>query len=121
MKKKLPKIQSSISNKSFKEREDYLCEEEIYSVSNYDKIRKRHSSFINERKMNWLTPIYQKDTNRFAEAFDDIMKHTSNDWISARMIVHCSIDTFSLGGQSLFEWADDRMIDYMMTSEQLNR
>lgn len=137
MPRKLPKINKGFSSQQMTVREyledkldankiperlsGYLCEREIYTPENYDKVREKYSEYINEHidEINAACATHNKKV--FLQYLDKALTLT-NDWVAARMLIHCCIQEFSLvGGMvSLFEWGDDLMIDFLHTSS-LNR
>lgn len=107
-----------MSNPITDELNEYLCEQDIYTPENYDKVRAQYSEFIEPRADKWNTSIFKHDTDAFVSYFQEVFELT-NDWIVARMIIHVAIQSFEACGVSLFEWADDTMIDYL--HNQCNR
>lgn len=137
MKKKLPTVNKGFgdkravrqyiqekidANKISKELDSYLCEREIYTPKNYDLIREKFSDFLveNTDKVNAIAVQHNKEA--FLEIFDDVLKIT-NDFVSARMLIHCCISEFSLlgGAVSVFEYVDNLMIDQLHTDSSINR
>lgn len=110
------------ANKISKELDGYLCEREVYTPSNYNKIKEKYSSFIVENTDEISSACATHNKVAFISFFDAAMGLT-NDWTSARMLIHCCIQEFSLvGGMvSLFEWGDDLMIEHLHCSSSLNR
>ena len=100
----------------------YLAEREVYTPSNYDKIRGKYNSFIVDNTDEISSACATHNKEAFMSFFNTAMSLT-NDWTSARMLLHCCIQEFSLvGGMvSLFEWADDLMIDKLHSSSIINR
>ena len=137
MKKKLPNISKTEFSKSFRESiqehinakstgvpkrlSGYLSESEIYTEENYRKIRLLHKDFIDSRKSEINVCCATHNRAEFEKEFSIAMQETHNDWISARMLVHCCIQEYSLAGFSVFEWADDYMIDQLHTDSSINR
>lgn len=137
MKKKLPKIKKTEgvvkdTVRNYLQRKldqttsfpsGYLCEKEIYSPDNYDKIRESYADFMDSNRYSWLVPIFNHNKNDFIESFDKIIEVT-NDWISARMIVQVSLSHSSVEiteeELEFFTWADDLMIEYLHSSS-MNR
>jgi len=95
---------------------DYLCERDVYTPENYDIIRSKFADYIEENtgKINATCCTHNKTA--FKSFFNDTLRLT-NDWTSARMLIHCCLQTFSMGGMtSVFEWADDIMVDHLYSS-----
>lgn len=116
-------IQQKIdANKIPKELDGYLSEREIYTPKNYDIIREKYNSFIIENTDEISSACATHNKEAFLSFFNTAIG-LANDWVSARMIMHCSIQEFSLvGGMvSLFEWADNLMIHSLHTSSITNR
>ena len=102
-----------------KEQSGYLCEREIYTPENYDKIKERHQEYIDDSKINWMAGVYRQNKKDFLDEFKKVIAHTG-DWISARMVVHSSFTTMELNGVDYFSWADDVMCEYLHQSD-MNR
>lgn len=118
-------LQESIDDKKgliSKELSGYLCEREVYTPKNYNIIRKKYQSFIVENTDEISSACATHNKGAFLAFFDTAIRLT-NDWTSARMLIHCCIQEFSLvGGMvSLFEWADDLMIHSLHSSSSTNR
>lgn len=136
--KRLPKINKGFGDKKETVREyiqkkrdankipehlnGYLSEREIYTPKNYDIIRDKYNAFIVENIDEISSSCATHNKEVFMSFFNTAMSLT-NDWTSARMLIHCCIQEFSLvGGMvSLFEWADDIMIDHLHSSSATNR
>ena len=101
-----------MNNPITEELSGYLCEQDIYTPENYDKVRDQYSDFISEREMKWNSSIYKHNNKEFLSHFQEVFEFT-NDWIVSRMIIHVSLQSFEACGVTLFEWADDRMIEYL--------
>ena len=100
----------------------HLCEREVYTPANYDKVREKYSCYITNHidEINSACATHNKEV--FLSFYNSALKTTNNDWVTARMIIHCCISEFSIGGiYSLFEWADNIMLDSLKTSPALNR
>ena len=110
------------ANKIPKELDGYLCEREVYTPANYDIIREKFSDFLVDNTDFITSACTAHNKDAFMSYFDAAMGLT-NDWTSARMLIHCSIQEFSLvGGMvSLFEWADDLMVHSLHSSSATNR
>tara|TARA_B100001059_G_scaffold66368_1_gene62865 strand:+ start:4951 stop:5361 length:411 start_codon:yes stop_codon:yes gene_type:complete len=109
------------ANKIPKELEDYLCEREIYTPENYDIIRSKFSQYIEDHTSEINSACCTHNTSAFESFFQNALRLT-NDWTSARMVVHCCLQTFSMGGMTtVFEWADDLMIKNLYSSRSINR
>ena len=137
MKKKLPQVKNTnntsareylenkMNKKSSKiptELSDYLCEREVYTPENYEKVRDKYSNFILENTDEITSACATHNTNAFMTFYESAMALT-NDFVIGRMIMHCCIQEFSLvGGMvSLFEWGDDLMIQHLHSSDKFNR
>lgn len=110
------------ANKIPKELSGYLCEREVYTPENYDLVREKYSFYIdnNSDEINSACATHNKDM--FLAFCDSALKTTNNDWVTARMIIHCCISEFSIGGiYSIFEWADSILVDQLYQSPILNR
>lgn len=136
--KRLPKVNKGFGDKKETVREylqkkrdankiphhlsEYLCEREIYTPQNYDKVRDMYSGFITEHKDEINSSCVTHNEKTFKDFFNSILKIT-NDWVTSRMVIHCCIQEFSLvsGMVSVFEWADDIMIDHLHSSSATNR
>lgn len=99
----------------------YLCEAELYTPENYDKVRDLYREFVDEYKDEWLYHIFKNNKKDFIVEFDKVLKHVGYDWVSARMIVHISITSFSTLGVNTFDRADDWMIYSLRSNPMLNR
>lgn len=91
----------------------YLCEQDIYTPENYDRVRDQYLEFIEIRADKWNTSVFKHDKDAFISYFQEVYELT-NDWIVSRMIIHVSLQSFEACGVSLFEWADDTMIQYLI-------
>lgn len=107
------------ANKIPKALDSYLCEREIYTTENYAKVHKKYSGYIQEHTDKVNACCITHNDNAFYEIFDQLLE-TTNDWITARMVIHGCIKEFSVMGVAVFEWADDRMIDRLYQSD-INR
>lgn len=115
-------IQAKIdANKIPQELSGYLAEREIYTPANYDKIRAKFGDFIVDNADEITSACVTHNKEAFMAFFQTAISLT-NDWIAARMLIHCCIQEFSLvGGMvSVFEWADDLMIN-VLHSSAINR
>ncbi len=115
-------IQEKIdANKIPEHLSDYLCERDVYTPANYDIIRSKFADYIDENTGKINASCCTHNKSAFESFFNDTLRLT-NDWTSARMVIHCCLQTFSMGGMvDVFSWADDIMIDQLHSSTTTNR